>query len=197
VEWAFEVVVLCQRAVLQANTRDRGLFVNAFELLAASLPAPSGTAERVFLADRLREIAWRATREWNRQTANGVLPRTLLPYVAWPAGPMVEDARALLLEWARQSLAEQHTLTHVAPEARAVLQTRVISAWSVSLDALAALDGDSRSLLTRNQRRVRPNGIGLSAVRCASVAVVDELVEQELRSVSARRWRQFTGPRPN
>jgi AraC-like DNA-binding protein len=123
---------------------------------------------------------------------------------------VLEDPRALLLEWLRQSHAELHALAHAAPGTRAALRVHTTSASSLNLDALAASVGCSRSALTRNfrrvlgllagqhQRRLRlRNVIVLPLIRSSTAEVVDELVEQEMRSVSARRSACLAGPRPN
>jgi AraC-like DNA-binding protein len=159
VRWAFEVVALCQRAALQAETPDLGAFVDAFELLASRLPVPIGAAERVFLTDRLREITGRATRHLNVQLGNGQL-RVIEPEQSWPSGPILEDPRLVLLEWLRRSMAGLRTTAHLPPGVRAALHVHSTSDSSLNLDGLAASVDCSRSVLTRNFRKVNGLSVG-------------------------------------
>jgi AraC-like DNA-binding protein len=161
VGWAFDVVALCQRAALRAHTSDPGAFVEAFEVLANELTAADGGAERVFLADRLREVTGRATRHWNAQPGNGQQDRMeILTEDTWSSGPVLEDPRADLLEWLRRTNPGLRRRTHLSLGARAANQVDSMSSRSLNLDALAASVDCSRSVLTRNFRKVNGLSVG-------------------------------------
>jgi AraC-like DNA-binding protein len=159
VKWAFEVVTLCQRAVLQAHAPDPGAFIDAIELLASRLPAPTNGAERIFLADRLREVTARTTWSWSDQSGNDQRG-AFLPARSWPSGPVLDDPRSLLLAWLRQNISGLHTRIDLPPAVRAALEMRSTPGSSLNLDSLAASVRCSRSVLTRSFRKVLGVSVG-------------------------------------
>ncbi len=157
VTWAFQVITLCQRSVLQAHTADPVAFVDAFELLADRLPSAQCAAERIFLVDRLRELTLRANRHLDRQMGFAQWFADVRQFRdPWPAGPTLQDPRTLLREWLRGMVMGFRTMPTFPPATRAALHLHTSARLdgSLNLNALAASVGCSRSVLTRNFRKL-------------------------------------------
>jgi AraC-like DNA-binding protein len=156
--WALNVVATCQRAIVGPIVPDPLRFAALFARLASELPEVKTPAERVFLADRLRDFADIGGRHFHtafhlnvsNPPCRGTNLATALAIWSERSG---SDPRGILRDWIGVYL-DKFEEEHQWPVTlRAANLLRSAPQTAVGIDAVAKAVGCSRSVLTRGFRK--------------------------------------------